>query len=84
VIPDLDDVDHGECPPHVPSSMSCLDEESFGSEDQLWKAVIEGVGNYLIVSGLCLCNSVIVNTVANRLWRVAGGSDFSRPLARAC
>jgi hypothetical protein len=24
--------------------------------------VIEGVGNYLIVWGLCLCNSVIVNT----------------------
>ena len=31
-------------------------------EDQLWKVVIEGVGNYLIVWGLCLCNSVIVNT----------------------
>lgn len=26
------------------------------------KAVIEGVGNYLIVWGLCLCNSVIVST----------------------
>ena len=62
MIQDLDDVDHGECPPHVPFSMSCLDEESFGSEDQLWKAVIEGVGNYLIVWGLCLGNSVIVST----------------------
>jgi hypothetical protein len=41
--------------------LSCLDEESFGLEDQLWKAVIEGVGNYLIVWGLRLCNSVIVN-----------------------
>jgi hypothetical protein len=44
------------------SPLSCLDEESFGLEDQLWKAVIEGVGNYLIVCGLCLCSSVIVNT----------------------
>jgi len=62
VVQDLDDVDHGECPPHVPFSLSCLDEESFGSEDRLWKAVIEGVGNYLIVWGLCLCNYLIVNT----------------------
>jgi hypothetical protein len=45
--------------------LSCLDKESFGSEDQLWKAVIEGVGNYLIVWGLCLCNSVIVNRTGN-------------------
>jgi hypothetical protein len=48
--------------------LSCLDEESFDLEDQLWKAVIEGVGNYLIVWGLCLCNSVIVNTRPCR-WR---------------
>jgi hypothetical protein len=42
--------------------LSVLDKESFGSEDRLWKMVIEGVGNYLIVWGLCLCNSVIVST----------------------
>jgi len=56
-----------ECPPHVPFYLSCLDEEIFGSEDRLWKAVIEGVGNYLIVWGLCLCNSVIVNTLSSRV-----------------
>jgi hypothetical protein len=29
--------------------LSWLDNESLGLEDRLWKAVIEGVGNYLIV-----------------------------------
>jgi hypothetical protein len=45
----------------LPFSLSCLDEESFRLEEQLRKAVMEGVGNYLIVWGPCLCNSVIVN-----------------------
>src|ERR1039458_1800856 len=53
--------------PHVPFSLSCLDGESFGSEDQLWKAVIEGVGNYLIVWCLGLCNYVIINSTRGYL-----------------